>query len=29
MPETQGTKADGTPISDELIEAMAAAAERG
>jgi len=29
MPETQGTKADGMPISDELIEAMADEAERG
>jgi len=29
MPETQGTKADGTPISDEMIEAMADEAERG
>jgi len=29
MPETQGIKADGTPISDETIEAMADEAERG
>ncbi len=29
MPETHGTKADGTPISDEMVEAMADEAERG
>ena len=26
---THGTKADGTPITDEMIEAMAGEAERG
>src|SRR5687767_7087888 len=29
MPETHGTKADGTPITDEMVEAMADEAERG
>lgn len=29
MPETHGTKADGTPITDDMVEAMADAAERG
>ena len=29
MPETHGTKADGTPITDERVEAMADEAERG
>ncbi len=29
MPKTHGTKADGTPITDEMVEAMAAEAERG
>lgn len=29
MPETHGTRADGTPISDEMVEAMADEAERG
>jgi hypothetical protein len=29
MAETHGTKADGTPISDEMVEAMADEAERG
>ena len=29
MPEAQGIKTDGTPISDETIEAMADEAERG
>ncbi len=28
-PKTHGTKADGTPITDEMIEAMADEAERG
>jgi len=29
MPKTHGTKADGTPISDEMVDAMADEAERG
>lgn len=29
MPETHGTKADGTPITDKMVEAMADEAERG
>jgi len=29
MPETHGTRADGTPITDEMVAAMADAAERG
>ena len=29
MKNTHGTKADGTPITDEMIEAMAGEAERG
>ena len=29
MKTTHGTKADGTPITDEMIEAMAGEAERG
>ena len=29
MPETHGTKADGTPITDEMVEAMADEAQRG
>lgn len=29
MPETHGTKADGTPITDEMVAAMADQAERG
>ncbi len=29
MPETHGTKADGTAITDEIVEAMADQAERG
>jgi uncharacterized protein (DUF4415 family) len=29
MKNTHGTKADGTPITDEMIEAMADEAERG
>ena len=29
MPETHGTKADGTPITDDMVEAMADKAERG
>ncbi len=29
MPSTHGTKADGTPITDEMVEAMADEAERG
>ena len=29
MPTTHGTTADGTPITDEMIEAMADEAERG
>lgn len=29
MPETHGTKADGTPITDDMVEAMADEAERG
>ncbi len=29
MPKTHGTKADGTPITDEMVEAMADEAERG
>ncbi len=29
MHETHGTKADGTPITDEMVEAMADEAERG
>ncbi len=29
MKTTHGTKADGTPITDEIIEAMADEAERG
>jgi len=29
MPETHGAKADGTPITDEMVEAMADEAERG
>jgi len=29
MPETHGTKADGTPITDEMVATMADAAERG
>jgi hypothetical protein len=29
MPYTHGTKADGTPITDEMVEAMADEAERG
>ncbi len=29
MAETHGTKADGTPITDEMVEAMADEAERG
>ena len=28
MPETHGAKADGTPITDEMVEAMADDAER-
>ena len=29
MPETHGTKSDGTPLTDEMVEAMADQAERG
>jgi len=29
MPPTHGARADGTPITDEMIEAMADEAERG
>ncbi len=29
MSKTHGTKADGTPITDEMVEAMADEAERG
>ena len=29
MPKTHGTKADGTPITDEMVGAMADEAERG
>ncbi len=29
MRKTHGTKADGTPITDEMVEAMADEAERG
>ncbi len=29
MPQTHGTTADGTPITDEMVERMAAEAERG
>ncbi len=29
MHETHGTKSDGTPITDEMVEAMADEAERG
>lgn len=29
MPETHGTTADGTPITDEMVERMADEAERG
>jgi hypothetical protein len=29
VPKTHGTKADGTPITDEMVEAMADEAERG
>ncbi len=29
MPETHGNKADGTPITNEMVEAMANHAERG
>jgi len=29
MPKTHGTKADGTPITDEMVETMADEAERG
>ena len=29
MPQTHGTKADGTPITDEVVEQMADEAERG
>ena len=29
MPKTHGTKADGTPISDEMVDAMADETERG
>ena len=29
MPGTHGTTADGTPITDEMVEAMADEAERG
>ena len=29
MAKTHGTRADGTPITDEMIEAMADEAERG
>ena len=29
MPEIHGTKADGTPITDEMVEAMADEAEAG
>ncbi len=29
MPKTHGIRADGTPITDEMIEAMADEAERG
>jgi predicted HicB family RNase H-like nuclease len=29
MPKTHGTKADGTPITDEVVEQMADEAERG
>ncbi|MGI8903936.1 MAG: ribbon-helix-helix protein, CopG family [Solirubrobacteraceae bacterium] len=29
MPKTHGTKDDGTPITDEMVEAMADQAERG
>ncbi|MBA2262250.1 MAG: ribbon-helix-helix protein, CopG family [Solirubrobacterales bacterium] len=29
MPSTHGTKADCTPITDEMVEAMADEAERG
>lgn len=29
MPKTHGTKSDGTPITDEMVEAMADEAERG
>ena len=29
MPTTHGTKADGTPITEEVVEAMADEAERG
>ena len=28
-PKTHGTKADGTPITDEMVEVMADEAERG
>ncbi|MBA2575403.1 MAG: CopG family transcriptional regulator [Euzebyaceae bacterium] len=29
MPMTHGTKADGTPITDQMVEAMADQAEQG
>ncbi len=29
MPETHGSKADGTPITDDMVEVMADEAERG
>jgi len=29
MPKAHGTKKDGTPITDEMIDAMAVEAERG
>ena len=29
MPQTHGTTADGTPVTDEMVERMAAEAERG
>ena len=29
MPRRHGTKADGTPITDDMVEAMADVAERG
>jgi predicted HicB family RNase H-like nuclease len=29
MPKTHGTKGDGTPITDEMVEEMADEAERG
>lgn len=29
MPKTHGNKADGTPITDDMVEAMADEAERG